>query len=152
MSAAWNYFQSHSLSEIGTEMINGLVGGLKAAGHLVLETLTNIVTGAVKGVKKYLGIASESKLMKAEVGYELGAGTAGGLDKSRGEVSDAAEGMVEAGVKGAKGATGGASSGPAGNVYEFNNCTFGGDLNESAVRKMMQAVFDAEMNAAAVAS
>jgi len=151
MSAAWAYFQSHSLSEIGTEMINGLVGGLKAGAHLVLEALTSIVTGAVKGVKKYLGIASESKLMKAEVGYEMGAGTAGGLDKSRAEVSDAAEGMAAAGVKGAKGASGGASSSaPAGNVYEFNNCTFGGDLNESTVRKMMQAVFDAEMNAAAV--
>lgn len=152
LAAVWTYFTTHSLSEIGTEMINGLVGGLKAAGHLVLETLTNIVTGAVKGVKKYLGIASESKLMKAEVGYEMGAGTAGGLDASRAEVSDAAEGMAQAGVKGAKGASASAGSAPAGNVYEFNNCTFGGDLNESTLRKMMQAVFDAELNAAAVAS
>lgn len=152
MAAAWTYFQSHSLSEIGTEMINGLVGGLKAAGHLVLETLTSIVTGAVKGVKKYLGIASESKLMKAEVGYEMGAGTAGGLDKSRGEVSDAAEGMAEAGVKGAKGAASGAEASSGGRIINFTNCTFGGDLNESTVRKMVHAVFEAETNAAAVAS
>lgn len=153
MSAAWTYFQSHSLSEIGTAMIEGLVAGLKAAGHLVWQTLTGIVSDAVGRVKKYLQTGSPSRLMHAEVGYQMGAGTAGGLDASRAEVSDAAEGMAQAGVEGAKGAGVAASSpGPAGNVYQFNNCTFGGDLNESTVRKMMQAVFDAEMNAAAVAS
>lgn len=153
MAAAWTYFQSHSLTEIGTEMINGLVAGLKAAGHLVLDTLTGIVTGAVTGVKKYLGIASESKLMKAEVGYEMGAGTAGGLDKSRAEVSEAAEGMAAAGVQGAKGgASATASPSSSGNTFHFNNCTFGGDFNEAAARKMFHTILDGETNAASVAA
>ncbi len=150
MAAAWTYFQSHSLSEIGTAMIEGLVAGLKAAGHLVLDTLTGIVTGAVTGVKKYLGISSPSRLMHAEVGYEMGAGTAGGLDASRAEVSDSAEGMAAAGVKGAKSAAPGASDGSSGRVIQFNNCTFGGDLNETTVRKMVHMVLEAETNAAAV--
>lgn len=153
MAAVWNYFQSHSLSEIGTAMIEGLVKGLKAAGGLVLDTLVGIVSGAVKGVKKYLLSSSPSRLMSAEVGYPMGTGTAAGLDKSGKEVSEAAEGMVESGVKGAKGA---AASSPdassAGRVIQFNNCTFGGDTNESTIRKMVHAVFEAETNAAAMAT
>lgn len=154
MAAAWNYFKSHSLSEIGTAMIDGLVAGLKKAGHLVLDALTSIVSGAVKGVEKFLRIGSPSGLMRDDVGYQMGAGTAGGLDKSRGEVSEAAEGMASAGVQGAKagaGATAPASSG-GGVVFNFNNCTFGGDFNESAARKMFHTVFEAESNAYAVAS
>jgi hypothetical protein len=178
MSAAWTYFKTHSLSEIGTAMIEGLVSGLKAAGHLVLDTLTSIVSGAVKGVKNFLLIKSPSGLMSAEVGQPMGTGTAGGLDKSRAEVSEAAEGMAEAGVKGAKnirpevsvsqtaermavaeagkGATGGASATAApsssGNNFYFSNCSFGGDFNEAAARKMFHTILDGEMNAAAVAT
>jgi phage-related protein len=153
LAAVWTYFSTHSLSEIGTEMINGLVAGLKAGGHLVLDALTSIVTGAVKGVKKYLGIASESKLMRAEVGYEMGAGTAGGLDKSRAEVSDAAEGMAAVGVQGAKGgASATAAPSSSGNNFYFTNCTFGGDFNEAAARKMFHTILDGEINAASVAA
>jgi hypothetical protein len=168
MAAAWTYFKTHSLSEIGTAMIDGLVAGLKAAGHLVLKTLTSIVSGAVKGVKSFLRIGSPSRLMNAEVGYQMGTGTAGGLDKSRAEVSSAAEEMAAAGVAGAKAANdvepmptlakanGGASvtaePSSSGNVYQFHNCTFGGDLNETTVRKMLHVVLEAETNAAAVAT
>lgn len=153
LAGAWNYFKSHSLAEIGTEMINGLVSGLKSAGPRVLDSLLGIVSGAVKGVKSYLGIASESKLMKREVGYEMGAGTAGGLEKSRAEVSDAAEGMAKAGVEGAKsGASATAAPSTGGNVFQFHNCTFGGDWNESSARKMLHMILDGELNAAAVAS
>lgn len=153
MAAAWDYFKSHSLSEIGTAMIEGLVKGLKAAGHLVLDTLTGIVSGAVKGVKNFLQTGSPSRLMAAEVGYPMGTGTAGGLDKSRAEVADAAEGMAAAGVEGAKGgASATASPSSSGNVFNFNNCTFGGDFNEASARKMFHMILEGENNAAAVAS
>jgi hypothetical protein len=152
MAAAWTYFQTHSLSEIGTAMIEGLVAGLKAAGHLVLDALVGVVSGAVKGVKKYLMTGSPSRLMRTEVGYQMGAGTAGGLDDSRAEVSEAAEGMAAAGVKGAKGAASAPEASSSGRVIQFNNCTFGGDLNESTVRKLVHTVLEAETNAMAVAS
>lgn len=152
MANAWTYFQSHSLSEIGTAMIEGLVRGLKAAGGMVLNALVGIVSTAVKGVKKYLLTGSPSRLMHNEVGYQMGAGTAGGLEASGPEVSEAAQGMAEAGVQGAKGAASAPEASSSGRVIQFNNCTFGGDLSESTVRKMVHAVFDAETNAAAMAS
>jgi phage-related protein len=130
------------------------VAGLKAAGHLVLKTLTSIVSGAVKGVKDFLQTGSPSRLMAAEVGYPMGTGTAGGLDKSRAEVSEAAEGMAAAGVSGAKAGASAteAPSSSSGRAINFINCTFGGDLNESTVRKMVHVVLEAETNAMAVAS
>jgi len=153
MVAVWTYFKTHSLSEIGTAMIDGLVKGLKAAGHLVLDTLTSIVSGAVKGVKGFLGISSPSRLMNAQVGYEMGAGAAEGLDKSRAEVSEAAEGMAAAGVTGAKGgASATAAPSSSGNNFYFTNCTFGGDFNESAARKMFHTILEGETNAASVAA
>lgn len=153
MAAVWTYFQSHSLSEIGTAMIEGLVRGLKAAGGMVLNALVGIVSTAVKGVKKYLMTGSPSRLMHNEVGYQMGAGVGGGLEASGPEVSEAAQGMAEAGVQGAKSAASAPeASSSGGRVIQFNNCTFGGDLNESTVRKLVHAVFDAETNAAAMAS
>jgi hypothetical protein len=154
MGEAYTYFKTHSLSEIGTAMIEGLVNGLKSAGHLVWKTLVGIVSDAVKGVKSYLQTGSPSRLMFREVGYPMGTGTAGGLDKSRAEVSDSAEGMVAAGVQGAKGAASAtaAPSSRGGNVVEFHNCSFGGDFNEAAALKIWHTVLEREANAAAVPS
>jgi len=153
MADVWEYFSTHSLSEIGTAMIEGLVKGLKAAGHLVLDTLKAIVRVAVKGVKSLLETGSPSRLMGREVGYPMGTGTAAGIDKSRAEVSEAAEGMAAAGVSGAKaGASATAAPSSSGNNFYFTNCTFGGDFNESSARKMFHMILDGEANAAAVAS
>jgi hypothetical protein len=153
MAEVWDYFSTHSLAEIGTAMIEGLVKGLKAAGHLVWDALKSIVSGAVKNVKKFLETGSPSRLMGREVGYPMGTGTAGGIDKSRTEVSEAAEGMAAAGVTGAKaGASATAAPSAAGNNFYFTNCTFGGDFNESAARKMFHMILDGETNAAAVAA
>jgi uncharacterized coiled-coil protein SlyX len=151
LATLWAYWKSHSLSEIGKAMVEGLVNGIKAAGGAVLKALVGVVSSAVKGVKSYLQTGSPSRLMFNEVGYPMGTGAAGGIDKSTAEVSDAARGMVSAGVSSAKAeaasAPAASSSSSSGRVIQFNNCTFGGDTNESTIRKMVHAVFDAESNA-----
>ena len=154
MADAWAFFKTHSWKEIGIAIVEGMVAGLKAAGGLVLKTLISIVSGAVKGVKSFLQIGSPSRLMDKEVGYQMGAGTAKGEERSSALVSDAAEGMVSAGVQGAKGAAANAPSAPSSpsRVLEFNNCTFGGDLTESALRKIWHMILESEANAAAVPS
>lgn len=97
--AAWNwvvqtfnavvaYLQGLSLSQIGADMINGLVAGIKAAGGAVLSAITGVVGGAIDAAKKKLGIASPSKVF-AEIGMNTGEGMQQGVEKSTGDVHDA---------------------------------------------------------------
>ncbi len=92
-NAAIAFLQSMSLSEIGTQMINGLVEGIKNAAGAVLQAMTGVVGGAIDGAKKMLGIASPSKVF-AEIGMNTGAGMAGGVDKSADSVQGSLEAMV----------------------------------------------------------
>lgn len=87
------FFQSFSLFDIGSQMINGLVEGIKAAAGGILTAMTGAVTGAIDGAKNLLGIHSPSKVF-AEIGVNTGAGMAQGVDASADKVQGALEGMV----------------------------------------------------------
>ncbi len=125
----------------GVNMILGVVEGIKSAGGRVLEALVGVVKGAVRGVKSFLKIESPSKLMRDDVGYNMGAGTAEGLDKSAPMVADAAVDMASGGAKAAKGAT---AANDNGRAIVFTGCTFGGDLTESTLRGWILKILDGE--------
>ncbi|MCL2724856.1 MAG: hypothetical protein FWD69_10515 [Polyangiaceae bacterium] len=91
---AIDFLRNISLVEIGRNMIEGLAGGIKAAAGSVADSLENAVNDAVVGAKRMLGIASASKKLKAEVGYNMGLGVAGGLDESAAEVQSSFDRMV----------------------------------------------------------
>jgi hypothetical protein len=80
---------------VGTEIVNGLVEGIKHAGGAVFDSLKGVVTGAVDGVKKFLGISSPSKLFETEIGMQMAAGTAEGVDKGAPAVANSLENLVQ---------------------------------------------------------
>ena len=102
--AAWNFvvdtfngivdfLSGLSLTQIGTDMINGLVTGITNAGAAVLKAVTGVVGGAIDAAKKTLGIASPSKVF-AEIGMNTGEGMAGGVDKSADKVQSSLESLA----------------------------------------------------------
>ncbi len=154
---AW--MQGKSLSGIGRAMVEGIAKGIMGGGAAVLKALKSVVSGAVDGVKSFLLIRSPSAKLDKEVGYQMPAGMAGGAERGEGLVHDAMANVAQAGVSGAQSGAGnvapssrrrgdtdegGGNEGSAGRQFVFQNCTFGGDLNETIVRRMMRKVFEAE--------
>lgn len=144
IGAAVAWLQGVSLSDIGTQMIEGLVSGIMSAGPKILASLSGLVTGAVDGVKGILGIHSPSRVFADQVGYQMGAGVAVGVDDSSGEVQ-AATGAMAAGAVGAATPAGGSASAPAGGSFSFVNCVFGGDLTEDKLREWMTRIMLGEL-------
>jgi phage-related protein len=119
------------LFQIGVDMVTGLAGGILSAGGKVIESLTGVVSGAVDSAKKFLGIASPSKLL-AGVGMNTAEGYAQGVEQGTPEAATAVEAMATpppalstAGSNAGQGAgpnQGGATSGGAnlsGNTFNF---------------------------------
>ncbi len=74
-------FTSYNWSSIGTNIINGIVGGIKAAGGAIGKALMNIAKSAFDSVKSFLGIKSPSRKAKKEIGQYLPQGIASGVDE-----------------------------------------------------------------------
>ena len=79
--------------KVGSNIIHGIVKGLKDAGHAIKDFLLDLMKGAVDGVKKFFGIHSPSRKMRKEVGFQVGAGMALGIKDSASMVEDAMEGL-----------------------------------------------------------
>lgn len=107
------------LFDLGVNMTTGLVAGITSAAGQVLESLHSVVSGAVDGAKKFLGIASPSKLL-AEMGGYTAEGFTVGVEQKAPEAATALEAMVTppppsnaspgAAANGAQGAGGSSSS------------------------------------------
>ncbi|MGH3878070.1 MAG: hypothetical protein ACRDSK_13655 [Actinophytocola sp.] len=76
-------------ASIGKAIIDGIISGLANANSRLVKKLREIAESALKSAKKFLGIASPSKLF-IEVGHDVGAGLVRGLDDSRTPVATAA--------------------------------------------------------------
>ncbi len=74
---------------VGTNIINGIVNGIKSLGSLIGDTLMNLAKDAWKSVKNFLGISSPSRLMRDSVGKMIPLGIAGGIDAETDAVSKA---------------------------------------------------------------
>lgn len=153
---AYNALSSFSLADVGSNMINGLIGGIKGAAGAFVSSIVGVAKSGVQAAKAALGIASPSKVF-ADIGLNTGAGMVQGVDASTDSVQASTEGLADAAVTGATagkkaagalGAKGGASTGFA---PTFSNCNFVG-TTQREVEAMMRAVFEAEyLDAGAVA-
>ncbi len=92
--AIFTAFAETDWAEIGRNIIDGIGNGIKsAAGKLKNMLIGTVVGDAVGSLKKELGIASPSKVMRDEVGKMLPAGLAigveQGMDKEGKRINDA---------------------------------------------------------------
>jgi len=73
----------------GTELVKGLWEGIKNAGAWIKEKISGWVGSVNDFFKKKFGISSPSKVMEKEIGFNLGAGIAKGIENSIGMVENA---------------------------------------------------------------
>lgn len=85
------------LSNVGTDMMRGLIGGVKAMARRVVDSVYGVIDDAISGAKRLLGIASPSKLFTL-IGTQTGQGLVNGILGQAGAVADAATRMVNAAI------------------------------------------------------
>ena len=88
-------------SDTGYYLGLGIADGIDAAAIAIATSAINGVTAAIDAAKAAGAIYSPSHIMRDEVGYMLGLGTAAGLQKSTPEVQDASKNSVAAAVNAA---------------------------------------------------
>lgn len=74
--------------QLGRDIINGVIRGLEAAGSALWDAITNIARGAFNSVKSFFGISSPSKLMRDQIGKQIPAGMAEGIEEGADEVDE----------------------------------------------------------------
>lgn len=82
-------FTSFDWGSLGRSMIDGIVSGIKRAGGAIKDIMKNLASDAWKGVKKFFGISSPSKLMRDTVGRYIPEGIAVGIEANADSVYDA---------------------------------------------------------------
>lgn len=75
-----DFFKNNPLTKIGENIVKGLWNGIKNVKDWLLGKISGFVDGAIKGIKKFFGIKSPSKVMAKEVGQWLPKGIAVGID------------------------------------------------------------------------
>lgn len=100
---------------IGRNIVEGIWQGITGAASWLVGKITGWFNGVVGSVKRFLGIASPSKLFADEIGENMGLGIGEGFENSMGtvqrEINRAMDGLLP-GVNGNVSVTG-ASSTPA---------------------------------------
>jgi hypothetical protein len=128
-----------SLSEIGTQMIQGLIDGIMGAGAGVLKAITSVVGGAIDGAKALLGISSPSKVF-ADIGANTAAGMEEGVDGGAAGVQSSLTSMVDpSAATGAAAAPAAAAGGGA--IYQIT-IQAGGSDGESIADALRRVLAD----------
>jgi hypothetical protein len=65
--------------ELGTNIINGIAAGIKNGAGIVADAAKGAASDAFEAAKKFLGIASPSKLMRDQIGLNFSKGMAEGI-------------------------------------------------------------------------
>lgn len=95
VQAVWDTITNTNWLQLGIDLIkgigNGLVEGVKAIG----KTIGNVASSIVNKFKGFLGIHSPSRVMKAEVGFNMGAGVAEGLKDTKAMINNEIESLTD---------------------------------------------------------
>lgn len=87
-----------SLWNIGKNIIQGLINGIRSMIGAVWSVVSNIANGIKNKIKGALHIGSPSKDMRDEVGKMIGAGLIVGMDSTLGKIGKAASDMATAAI------------------------------------------------------
>jgi TP901 family phage tail tape measure protein len=90
-------FKSINLADIGRNIIQGLINGLKSMGSAVSKAVSGIAGAIPAKIKSFLGIHSPSRVLM-ELGEFSGEGFAKGIKSMIGEVKGATADMASAAV------------------------------------------------------
>lgn len=116
-------------ADIGTRIIDGIIGGLKAKWDALKTFVTDIGKGVADTLRGVLGIHSPSRVTM-EMGVQLGQGLAIGAERSEGLVYGAGVGMGDAILDGAQPDMGPARSGISAPVPDGDSSArLGGDIS-----------------------
>jgi TP901 family phage tail tape measure protein len=93
-----NTFRGVDLWEIGKNIIDGLVNGVKSMAGAVGREIKSIADSIPDGLKKFFGIQSPSKLMRDEIGKWIPAGLAEGINANLDVVTRSANKMGQSAI------------------------------------------------------
>ena len=79
--------------EIGKQIVEGIKKGIEGAKDKLKNTASNFANGIKNGLKSAFGIHSPSKLMKEEVGINIGLGVIEGIDDTKRDINRALNGI-----------------------------------------------------------
>lgn len=112
-----------NIIDIGKNIVNGIWQGITNAGSWLVGKITGWFDGVVGSVKRFLGIASPSKLFADEIGANMARGVGEGFDDELGrverQINRDMQGLVPSasGSVSVNGAASGAYSGAAGTDF-----------------------------------
>lgn len=76
-----NAFKGINWADLGKNIIDGVIRGVKNAARSLINVFTDLAKSALDAVKNFFGIASPSKVMRDQVGKMLPAGMAEGVEE-----------------------------------------------------------------------
>lgn len=89
-------FKSYNWGEIGSNIISGIAGGISAGVGAIADAARSAARSALDSAKRFLGIASPSKVMRDQIGRFIPEGVAAGISQNMGVVTDAMEDITKA--------------------------------------------------------
>src|SRR5699024_8744238 len=92
-----SFLRDIDLTQIGKDMISGLITGIKSMGKDLVDSAKGVVDDAIQGAKNLLKIASPSKVF-IEMGEQTGEGFVVGMNAMGNRVKRAGEKMAEASI------------------------------------------------------
>ena len=92
---AWNAFRNIDWGNLGSQIINGIIRGLRNGADAIVSAAKNVAKQALNAAKAFLGIHSPSRVFRDEVGLQMDAGQAQGIEENADMVEDAAKEVSE---------------------------------------------------------
>lgn len=95
VSSIWDTIVNTDWLQLGIDLIKGIGKGLVEGVKAIGETIGNVASSIVDKFKGFLGIHSPSTVMKAEVGFNAGAGVAEGLKETKAMINNEVESLAD---------------------------------------------------------
>lgn len=133
--------------QLGTDIVDGLVGGLKTGGGRIVEAVRGLGTSAKAAFKVALGIASPSKEF-AKLGQFTAEGFAVGVDAGAPKAARSLESMAAAPDGASAGAAGGKAGGGVAISVPVNIIVQGGGNGQQIGQQIVDSGFLAQLTKA----
>ena len=160
ISSIVSTFKGWNWGEIGSNIISGIANGISSGASAIISAARSAASAALNAAKRFLGIASPSKVMRDQVGKFIPEGMAVGIEANTKPLQDAMHGLsdmttstIQADI--ARGSrTSGIPASTTGNVYGSNTITINvyasdgmdvDDLAETVMQKIQFAVSQREV-------